>query len=194
MTDIRPRRRLAPAARRAEILEAATTLVAARGFNGVTLGEIAEACGLTNPGLLHYFPSKNDLLIAVLDRRDNLDYAWGFAAPPEGSENGPAQSRAALTRVVERNVEQRELIQLYTVLSAEALDPQHPAHDYFDRRLTESRQALADLVREWHPSPDAFALQVLSFMDGAQLNWLRDPRVDLLAVWNGFADLLFAER
>jgi hypothetical protein len=104
-----------------------------------------------------------------------------------------ADSRAGLTRLVERNIDQRELVRLYTVLSAEALDPGHPAHDYFDHRLAESRRLIASLVASWHAKPDECALQILSFMDGAQLNWLRDPGIDLLAEWNLFADRLFAE-
>ena len=205
MTAVQPRRRLGPEVRRAEILEAAAALIAVRGFNGVTLAEIADACGMTNPGLLHYFSSKTELLIAVLNRRDALDHEWvdlgivpdrvepdrGHA--PMTSDEIRAESRAALTRLVERNKDQRELVRLYTVLSAEALDPTHPAHDYFDQRLANSRRGLAAILAGWHSKPDECAVQILSFMDGVQLNWLRDPSIDLLAEWNRFADMLFAD-
>src|SRR5690606_188473 len=136
MTTSRARRRLPPAQRREEILAAATELIAARGFNGVPLEAFAAACGMTKAGLLHYFPSKEHLLIAVLERRDALDLAAVVGTWEPAPD--PATSRDLMTRLVRRNLTQRSLIQLYTVLSAEALDPGHPAHGYFRDRLRTS--------------------------------------------------------
>ena len=189
MTTASERRRLPPAERREEILAAATELIAASGFNGVPLAAFAAACGLTKAGLLHHFPSKEDLLIAVLQRRDELD----AAAVTGGSEPAAdaAASRAMMTDLVRRNLTQRSIVQLYTVLSAEALDPAHPAHDYFRQRLRASRALLARQVYAWHPEPDRAAVELLAFLDGLQLNWLRDPGIDFAAHWNAFADRFY---
>jgi hypothetical protein len=35
------------------------------------------------------------------------------------------------------------------------------------------------------------AIELLAFLDGLQLNWLRDPAIDFLAQWEGFADRFF---
>jgi AcrR family transcriptional regulator len=93
------RRRLPPAQRRREILEVATSLIATSGFNGIPLGRFAEACGMTKAALLHYFASKEDLLVAVLERRDELD---AFAVAPDrvpatdaASSSAPHAARAA---------------------------------------------------------------------------------------------------
>lgn len=43
------------------------------GFDHATLTDIAVACGVSRQGLLHHFASKEDLLTAVLARRDRLD-------------------------------------------------------------------------------------------------------------------------
>jgi len=176
---------LPPAARRAEILEAATELIAASGFNGVPLGAFAAACGMTKAGLLHHFPSKEHLLIAVLERRDERDVAAVIGSAEPAAD--PATSRAVVSRLVERNLRQRSIVQLYTVLSAEALDPAHPAHDYFRRRLAASRALLARRLFAWHPAPETAAVELLAFLDGLQLNWFRDPDIDFTAQWEAFA-------
>jgi AcrR family transcriptional regulator len=183
------RRRLPPAERREEILAAATELIAASGFNGVPLGAFAAACGMTKAGLLHHFPSKEHLLIAVLERRDELDVAAVIGT----SEPAPdaAAARATIARLVRRNLRQRSIVQLYTVLSAEALDPAHPAHDYFRRRLASSRTLLERQLFAWHPRPALAAVQLLAFLDGLQLNWFRDPGIDFTAQWEAFADRVY---
>ncbi|MCA2219172.1 TetR/AcrR family transcriptional regulator [Jidongwangia harbinensis] len=185
------RRRLPPAVRREEILAASTGLIAASGFNGVSLGAFAAASGMTKAGLLHHFPSREHLLIAVLERRDELD----VAAVLGSSEPAPdaAATRAVIGRLVRRNLRQRSIVQLYTVLSAEALDPAHPAHDYFRRRLESSRDLLAGRLFGWHPRPGVAAVELLAFLDGLQLNWLRDPGIDVIAQWEAFADRAYPD-
>ncbi|WP_334666572.1 helix-turn-helix domain-containing protein, partial [Streptomyces cyaneofuscatus] len=59
--------------RRAEIMRATLEVIAERGYRGATLGAVAERVGLTQQGLLHYFPTKEALLVAVLEDRDRWD-------------------------------------------------------------------------------------------------------------------------
>ena len=191
MTSASVRRRLPPAERRAEILAAATELIATSGFNGVSLGAFAAAAGMTKAGLLHHFPSKEHLLIAVLERRDELDVAAVIdSAEPVADA---AAARAVLARLVRRNLRQPRIVQLYTVLSAEALDPAHPAHDYFRRRLESSRTLLERRLFGWHPRPALAAVELLAFLDGLQLNWFRDPDIDFTAQWEAFADRVYGD-
>ncbi|WP_326837545.1 TetR/AcrR family transcriptional regulator [Amycolatopsis rhabdoformis] len=49
-----------------EILEHATRLFAERGYDGTTLQDIAEAIGITRPGLYNYISSKEMLLAALV--------------------------------------------------------------------------------------------------------------------------------
>ena len=55
------------------ILAAARQLFAKHGYRGTSLASIAEAAGLSQPGLLHHYPSKTALLLAVLASRDSAD-------------------------------------------------------------------------------------------------------------------------
>src|SRR4029077_13806257 len=59
--------------RRDRILAATIRLVARNGGRGTSLAEIAGEAGVTQQGLLHYFPSKDALLHAALDVRDERD-------------------------------------------------------------------------------------------------------------------------
>jgi len=62
------RTRLAPAARREEILTAARRLFAERGYEAVSASEVAREAGVTLGLLDHYFGSKRGLFIALVAR------------------------------------------------------------------------------------------------------------------------------
>ena len=53
---------------RQSILETATRLFAAHGFDGTSLQDIAESVGIRKASLLYHFPAKEKLRLAVLDR------------------------------------------------------------------------------------------------------------------------------
>ena len=47
------------------ILEAASTLFIQRGFQGTSMGDIAQAMGVTRTAIYYYFRNKNDILRAL---------------------------------------------------------------------------------------------------------------------------------
>src|SRR5690349_14115011 len=53
---------------REKILLESTRLIAARGFDGISLQEVADAVGVKKPSVLYHFPSKEDIRRAVLER------------------------------------------------------------------------------------------------------------------------------
>jgi AcrR family transcriptional regulator len=173
-------------AKRAEIIERATRLFGESGYRGTSLREIAAGCGISHPGLLHHFPTKDALLIAVLEHRGRQAVERFF---PEGL-SGLDQLRH-LVRLVEQNTKRRGIIELYAVLSAEATAPGHPAHEFFVQRYrtTVARVANAfDLASTEHVLragvvPHTAATALVALMDGAQLQWLLDgstPVVDIV--------------
>lgn len=192
MTLMQPkRRRLTPEARRSEILDTAARLLSERGYNGVTIQEVADASGMAKSGVLHHFPNKINLLIELLkDRHEqHLSEAELRTLPLLGQE----ESRQLLDRVVASNFERREIVKLFTVLGIEALDPAHPAHEYFTHRLESTYRMMRDAAEGFHPSPESAALRTIAFLDGLQLLWLRDESIDFLGLWADFADRLFTE-
>jgi len=198
-THRRERIRLPAAQRRRQILDATTRLIGERGFWALSMQDVADACGLTVPGLLHHFGSKDRLLLDVLDHRDNEDFlalaqelgldvtdVWGRW--PAGISL--PQVCAALVR---RNATQPEIVRLFCVLEAESLAPDHPASGYFAERQDRALRGFAALAADSVPDSLSLARQVVAIMDGLQIQWLRAPETtDLVAEWQAAAAKVFA--
>src|SRR5689334_6837354 len=60
--------RLTSDQRREHLLHAGVTLLGRHGTADISIEEIAQAAGVSKGLLYHYFPTKNDFLLAVLDR------------------------------------------------------------------------------------------------------------------------------
>jgi len=175
-------------ARRQEIIDVALELLSTQGMRASTLQEIATRVGISAPGVLHHFGSKENLLIAVLEERDNRDLEaaaqWAAAHPP--ADGGHLNS---LEAAVARTKASPGLARLYTVLAAEATDPDHPAHEWFrlryqrirERSRVEMERAIASGLLD--PAVDTEALSQLlpGILDGLQLQWLLDPELDVSA-------------
>ena len=61
------RTRMRPEERRQQILNVALDLFAQRGFEEVTIGDIASAMNIVRPTIYIYFPSTNAILDAIFD-------------------------------------------------------------------------------------------------------------------------------
>ena len=184
---------MSAADRREQLLAATAALIAERGYWALSMQDVADMCDLSLTGLLHHFPSKDILLVAALDRHDQmqshtLSEMLGVTLPPGVPPESPLVDwshitlEAACEALVARNANQPELVRLYAMLEAESLAPDHPAHVYFNDRqrrvLTLFRRLLGD-----GPDADINARHLLALMDGLQLQWLRDPELDIQEAW-----------
>jgi AcrR family transcriptional regulator len=156
---------------------------AAKGFHRGRLADVAEKAGMTHAGVLHHFGSKENLLRAVIDHRDEI----GSAAAR--SVHGLDFFRH-LIATAQANQGRPGIVQAYVVLSAEAVTEGNPGTDYFSGRFTGLRQLVEDELRQLAPPDDplseaeyaAAASNVIALMDGLQIQWLLDPEaVDLVA-------------
>ena len=164
--------------RRDAILAAANEVFATRGFRGASLATIAKRVGMSEPGLLHHFASKEELLLELLQLRDQHD------------DERIAEARAAHAHVLDvllalcrQNEERPGIVRLFTILAAESVDDDHPAHDWFlpatasaarilvDRLANAQREGTIDADLD----PGSVASQILAMFDGLQLQWLLDP-------------------
>ncbi|WP_416393517.1 MULTISPECIES: TetR/AcrR family transcriptional regulator [unclassified Curtobacterium] len=165
-------------AKRAEIIERAAAALGESGYRGASLRDIAARCGISHTGLLHYFRTKEALLIAVLEHRDQQDAERFFTPPVEGLEH--LRRMVTLTAF---NETQRGPVELFCVLSAEATAPEHPAHEYFVARYRDiviRHRAAYDALREQGVlregvDPLSAARELIAMSDGLQLQWLLDP-------------------
>lgn len=176
-------------ATRTQILDTALAAFAENGYRAASIRDIASRCGISHPTLLYHFPSKPDLLMAVLNRRDETD--------PQGEgfhSLAPRQMLAQLVTIARMNATRRGIVELFAQLSAEASDPDHPAHHYFMDRYATLREALARAYRELADEgavregldPALAASQVVAVMDGLQIQWLLDDAsVDMAKALEG---------
>jgi len=163
-------------ARRRQIILQALAMFGEVGYRGASLREIAARCGISHPGLLHHFPTKELLLQAVLEQRDAEDRAW------MGVTVTGADRLLRLVDLVALNATRRGIVELFCVLSAEGTSSEHPAHGYFVRRYQASLSAIEGAYAQARDAgalragvdPRIAAQQVVALMDGLQLQWLLD--------------------
>jgi AcrR family transcriptional regulator len=177
---------------KAAIIQVATRLFAHNGYRDASLASVAEGAGLTQPGLLHHFRSKQELLIAVLQDKERRDKA----VVAEAIEAYPDDVAHLLEALVAHNAAARDDTWLYTVLSAEATSPSHPAHGFFAARYTRVRNALRRSIAKQSATSltdaeiRALASVIIATMDGLQVQWLIDPEIDMAANFRVFTKLL----
>jgi AcrR family transcriptional regulator len=96
MTAIPDRARHRRARKRGQILETASRIFATRVYHLVTMEEIAHAAGVGKGTLYRYFPSKEDLYLAIVDE------AFGLLISRLESERASGVSpETALQRMIE---------------------------------------------------------------------------------------------
>ena len=170
--------------KRKKILRAAIETFGTKGSANGTLTDIAEQVGITHAGVLHHFGSKQNLLLEMLEFRDQDDVAH---LADQHIPGGPALF-AHLVATAQRNALRPGIVQVYTVLSAEAVTDDHPARTYFEDRYGVLRHEIDDAFRELCAQEDITepetiakaAASILAVMDGLQLQWLLEPTaVDL---------------
>jgi len=174
-------------ARRQQILEAALELFSVQGYRGAPMADVAAKVGLTLAGVLHYFPSKEELLAAVLEYRDDADTPWF-----EEKWHETNSFRRSVHDLVARSMESPQVMRLFVTLSAESTDPEHPAHGYFKERYRKSRQlfsaVFAEAKERGEVVPDASGPMLIAVLDGLQVQWLLEPDFDLLGELDRYID------
>jgi AcrR family transcriptional regulator len=124
-------RRLDPARRREQILDAANALFAERAYDEVSIEDVARAAGVTRGLVHHYFGGRNDVYIALLER---LGAQREDQLPPPAGRSARARVADTVARWLDWTEANRP-IWLATIARGEDIaDP-------------EVRQVVADLVR-----------------------------------------------
>jgi AcrR family transcriptional regulator len=171
--------------RKAEVIREAIRFFAQNGYHGARLADIAKAAGVTEPGLLHHFPSKAHLLMEVLAERDRIDREKFDPTLHDGIKN----PLVPLEELVQYNETVPGLVQLFTVLVAESIDEKHPAHEFFKRRYEDLREQNVAVLREAQARGDIrsdipaedLVIMLFAMMDGLQVQWLYEPEQTKMA-------------
>ena len=188
-----PRVRMARHDRREFILDEAMRVIGAQGYRGFSINDLAKRCGLSTAGLLHYFTTKEGLLVALLEHRDQRDRDAIVEGLTLGADRtlSHAEALRVLRAIVVRNAEQPQLTRLYAVLRTEALMPDHPAHAYFRHREKATLARFEEIAACVGGDAGVIGMQIQAMMYGLQLQWLRDDGgFDLASAWDQVATKL----
>ncbi|WP_411731808.1 TetR/AcrR family transcriptional regulator [Paeniglutamicibacter sp.] len=156
----------------------ALEVFAVEGYRGTSLRKVASLCDLSLAGVMHYFDSKEDLLVQILRERDARNEISGTIEEQEGR----------LADILGQGHHEPGLIALYVTMAAAAADPEHPAAAYFHERNARLLKISEDSYYADKPAPSAEELQylhavtrmVLATADGLQQQWLVDRSIDVV--------------
>jgi len=181
-------------ARRRSILATAVELFGARGFNSVSLADIAREVGITQAGILHYYPTKAALLLAVLQQREEENLASRLRREQAGEP--PLE---AYVGMLSENDRHPELVQLFVMLSAESTATDHPGHAWFTARNQRTLTGLLANVQHTFDerklpegvTPEVLARWIAALSLGLGGQWVNDPcAFDRAGLVGLFLDLL----
>lgn len=201
-------------ARREEILDRALDVFRERGAAGTSLRAIAQTLGVSHGALLHYFTSREQLLLAVYEhgelRRAAERAQQSFATPVEDIVDSAT-----------RNLQVPGRVQLYTTLLAGSLEqmgeeggedaggaapgaaaaadaPAGESRAYFTRRFERVRARFTQLIAQQQAEgtirgdvpAEQIAALIVAASDGLQIQWLLDETVALEETLGAFGVLL----
>lgn len=133
---------------RVDILEAAITLFARRGFLATTMADLARAIRMTPGALYWHFPTKEDLLLAAIDE---LHQRYVNAFVDLLGEHRSLPARAQLQAFTGRTQvflrDHREYGIFFGMLAAEAADSNERVADAIRDKLGLYAQVLGGIIR-----------------------------------------------
>jgi AcrR family transcriptional regulator len=168
--------------RRDEIARAVLQLIEELGHESVTIAMVAERSETSEATVLYHFPSRDHLLVAALERSDQLSSA---AANAEDEDAVLSLERFRDTALPASQSD--HVIRLLLTLKGQAVTPDHPAAEYFTRRNAHQIEIFTRLIARRqrdgfaHPGLDSrrTAIEVIAIWDGLTALWLTDPTFDV---------------
>jgi AcrR family transcriptional regulator len=196
----RPRRRAASAEKRTRLLDATEEIILREGYAAVSSRSVAAAVGIQAPLVHYYFPTIDDLFVAVLRRRaeptvermaaalaspEPLRAWWELASDPRGTALlaellAAAHHRPALREEVGKvayEVRRTQMETLTRILPEYGLDPA----EFPPALIAATMQGLAfsvvsDQVAGYDTAPDEAAAAMTRLVTGLEKRRAQRPR------------------
>ena len=157
---------------RERILETASELFFRHGIRAVGIDTIIAQSGVAKMSLYRHFASKDDLVVAYLEWRDQTYWDWWDTVLAQHAGDPRAQLKALIQGIAERisNRSYRGCAFLNTAseFPTPADGSEHPAHAVSMAHKAELRRRLLDLATALEPrDPECLADQFLLLLNGA---------------------------
>jgi AcrR family transcriptional regulator len=135
--------------RRAELLDTAMSLFAARGYGNVPVQTITEEVGVAKGTFYHYFSSKDELLDALIERQSDLLVAEAQRRLDGCGGGAVAMLRAVIDTFAGWKMENWDVV--YAAMKTMYADANSALRQrYLDQDLDELRLMLAAVIAEGH--------------------------------------------
>jgi AcrR family transcriptional regulator len=151
------------------ILESAAQVIRQKGYHGSSMADIAKAVNLKKASLYHHFPSKQDILLELLDRAlemviERMDQVMALKLPSD------EKLRLAMRSYLKTLSEQGDLVSVL-LMEHRSLDPEfHAKHiPHRDRFENMWRELIQEGVQTGVFSVENISLTVRGLM--GVMNW-----------------------
>lgn len=181
------------ALRRAQILDAAITVFAQRGFHRSTIRDVAKAAGVADGTIYNYFENKNALLLGILNRLNESE-----RREEDLAQAGEGDMRAFFRQYVKQRfaVFTQDGMQIFQVLLSELLVNAELREQYFQQiviptfALAEPYFTQLAEAGKLKPIDIPLALRAIAatFLGLLMLRIMGDPQ--LKAKWDELPDVL----
>jgi AcrR family transcriptional regulator len=169
--------------RREQIAAAVLDLVDEVGHEGVTTALVAARSGSPEATVLYHYPTKDHLLVAALERSDDLQLELA-GIDARSTTLDPEELRAVADFGI-RFGDRR--LRLYIMLKGQAATSGHPAVDYISQRTERTLAVFAGLITARqragmaHPGldPRDTARQIIALWDGLTFMRVGDRDFDI---------------
>jgi len=178
---------------RERLLDTAERLVYAEGIRAVGIDRILAESGVGKASLYRHFPTKDDLVLAVLRRRDGRWRQWLRDAVDERDMPPAQRPLAVFDALADRFswADFRGCAFINTIV--ETADPESPAHIVADEHKRRLASYLADLLADaGHAEPQGMAARLTLLVDGAIVTALRERSPAAAQMARGIAEVLLS--
>jgi AcrR family transcriptional regulator len=176
------------------LLDTAERFFYAEGIRAVGIDRILAESGVGKASLYRHFATKDELVVAVLRRRDEAWRRWLRDAVAE-RDLPPAQRPLAVFDALAerfRGKDYRGCAFINTIV--EVADPTSPAHAVANEHKRRLTGYLADLLADaGRADSRAMAARLVLLVDGAIVTSVRERSADAAEVARGIAAVLLAE-
>lgn len=169
-----------PVDQRTRILDRALALMGEQGASTTSMRQLAGACDINVATLYHYFPSKSELLRAVIEERGYGEELDSLVDPPVPHRGSPATRLANLLAFVAREALEVEVV--WRLMLGEAVHSDDDAMAMARQLSSGLEQALNRwvpvLVPEFEGDVAALSRLLRSQLFGMMIEVLVSPEVD----------------
>ncbi|NOT85354.1 MAG: TetR/AcrR family transcriptional regulator [Methylococcaceae bacterium] len=151
-----------------KILQAASELFYSQGIRATGVDAIVKAANTTKMSLYKYFPSKDDLVVAFLRKRDE-DFRTWFVAQVDGKTDNPKAKLLAIFDVISEWMDIPEFRGCAFINAAAEFPLEgNPVHQVSAGFYDKFRHYIADLARQCDlKCPESLAIQLSLLIEGA---------------------------